>query len=191
MDQSQCHIAIVGAGPSGLLLARILELAGIEYIIFERDESATLAADYSSSGTLDIHKDTGQVALEDAGLMDEFRSAAQYFIPVKIADRSGTVYSSDPGNQESNKPEIDRRDLRRILLSSIPATRIRWGMKIGSLVKNQNNTMRIILGNGEVASGFRLIIGADGAWSRVREFVRVSSYPMSWMWPNSRAGILF
>lgn len=124
MDHSQCHIAIVGAGPSGLLLARILELAGIEYIVFERDESAKLATEYSSSGTLDIHKDTGQVALEDAGLMDEFRSAARYFVPAKIADGSGIVYSSDPGDKKSTKPEIDRRVLHRILLSSIPASRV-------------------------------------------------------------------
>lgn len=63
-------------------------------------------------------------------------------------------------------------------------------MKIESLVRDEDNTMRIILGNGEVASGFRLIIGADGAWSKVREFVRVSFFLVSWMWPDSRAGIL-
>ena len=40
MSDSKAQVAIVGAGPSGLLLGRLLELAGISFIILERQTRA-------------------------------------------------------------------------------------------------------------------------------------------------------
>lgn len=69
MSLFQELIAIIGAGLSGLTLAPLLELADIDYTVFERDDSATLSNERSSSDTLDIHKELGQVALKEAGLL--------------------------------------------------------------------------------------------------------------------------
>ncbi|KAL9479493.1 hypothetical protein ACSS6W_004279 [Trichoderma asperelloides] len=120
MDPSQVPIAIIGAGPAGLSLARLLELAGIDYVVFERDESATSSDESSSSGTLDIHKDFGQAVLKEAGLLEEFQSIARYDVPIKIADAQGIVQADIPGSSNTDKPEIDRKDLRNLLLRSIP-----------------------------------------------------------------------
>ncbi|GAM39858.1 monoxygenase [Talaromyces pinophilus] len=49
MASSQAPIAIIGAGPAGLTFARLLELANIPYIVFERVESALWADEHSSS----------------------------------------------------------------------------------------------------------------------------------------------
>lgn len=80
--KSQYHmsppIAILGAGPSGLTLARLLRLAGIDFTIFERDESATSAWGRGGSGTLDLHEGSGLLALQEAGLMEVFRKRARY-----------------------------------------------------------------------------------------------------------------
>lgn len=71
-------IAILGAGPSGLLLGRLLHLAGIDFIIFERDTSAASAWGRGGSGTLDLHEGSGLLALEESGLLDEFKKQARY-----------------------------------------------------------------------------------------------------------------
>lgn len=93
--QSQHHmsppIAILGAGPSGLTLARLLHLAGIDFTIFERDESAASAWGRGGSGTLDLHEGSGLLALQQAGLMEEFKKRARYaknaqeYYPVRLA----------------------------------------------------------------------------------------------------------
>lgn len=71
-------IAILGAGPSGLTLGRLLHLAGIDFVIFERDASAALAWGRGGSGTLDLHEGTGLLALQEAGLFEEFKRKARY-----------------------------------------------------------------------------------------------------------------
>jgi cation diffusion facilitator CzcD-associated flavoprotein CzcO len=71
-------IAILGAGPSGLTLARLLHLAGIDFTIFERDASAASAWGRGGSGTLDLHEGSGLRALQEAGLLGEFKKRARY-----------------------------------------------------------------------------------------------------------------
>jgi 2-polyprenyl-6-methoxyphenol hydroxylase-like FAD-dependent oxidoreductase len=178
MASSQAPIAIIGAGPAGLTFARPLELANISYIIFERVESAFWADEHSSSGTLDIHKGSGQTALEEAGLMEDSRKIARWGVPVKFVDsQGGIVYATVSGDSNEDKPEIDRRDLQRLLLGSIPESRIRWGCKIKRMQKEGEGAHSVHFADGSVESGFRLIVGADGAWSKVRKLVGTNPYP--------------
>jgi 2-polyprenyl-6-methoxyphenol hydroxylase-like FAD-dependent oxidoreductase len=68
------HIAIVGAGPGGLTLARILHLRGVRTTLFERDADALARP---QGDTLDLDSTSGQFALEQAGLTAEFRRLAR------------------------------------------------------------------------------------------------------------------
>lgn len=164
-------IAILGAGPSGLALGRLLEIANIAFVIFERDESA-IAAATGRGGTLDIRADSGQVALQEAGLLDQFKSIARYDATVTIADAKGKVYVS-VGEEGSDpaKPEIDRKDLRALLLSSIPADKVRWGFQVQRVQRGTDGSMSVHFADGQIESGFQLIVGADGAWSKARSLV--------------------
>lgn len=159
-------IAILGAGPSGLVLGRLLEKQNIDYIIFESDTNSSVV---HQGGSLDIHKGSGQLALEEAGLLDEFQKQARWDCITTMADKQGNVVMSFA--QESDRPEIDRKALRQILLDSIPERRVRWGCKVEKVMKEENGTMSVCLKNGSVESGFRLVVGADGAWSKARSLV--------------------
>ena len=94
-------IAILGAGPSGLALGRLLELANIDYVIFERDRSGDETS--SRAGTLDIHSSSGQVALQEAGLLDQFKKLARRDAHTILADAQGKVYIRTGESDEVNE----------------------------------------------------------------------------------------
>ncbi|TFB01169.1 Tetracycline resistance protein from transposon Tn4351/Tn4400 [Trichoderma ghanense] len=161
------RIAIVGAGPCGLTLARLLECKGIEYVVYERDESEVANR---RGGSLDIHAETGQRALKEAGLFDEFKKHARYEDDVfTIANQQGERVFQDC--QGSDAPEMDRVTLRQMLLDSIPKDKIRWGHPLKSTALGEDGHRLLQFQDGTSASGFKLVIGADGAWSKVRPSV--------------------
>ena len=183
MDSSP-SIAIIGAGPSGLVLARLLEVNGItNYVVYERDESSTPGL-WQQGGTLDLHAHSGQLALKRAGLFDRFSNefARWDASRMHVLDHAGNSIACVGEDGNADRPEIDRLQLRLLLLDSVPAHRIRWGHAVRSVerkvirdnVLNDNGCM-IHFVNGTSASGFRLIVGADGAWSKVRPLVSLTA----------------
>lgn len=159
------RIAIIGAGPGGLLLARLLHLRGISATLFERDTHAQLRA---QGGTLDMHPETGQFALRAAGLQAEFEELARYDDQgSRLYDKHGVMVYQDPSNNAGDRPEIDRPQLRQLLLDSLPADTIRWGHTLISIESVPGGSVTLQFKHG-VSSTFDLVVGADGAWSRVR-----------------------
>ncbi len=159
-------IAIIGAGPAGLMLARILSLNRIPYTVFERDASPVTR---QGSGTLDVHPSSGQLTLKKAGLLDQFNASARHGVNTTIVDDQASVLLRLGGNEDKEeRPEIDRKDLQRILQASVPNENIPWGSKIQQVTKSPEGGVSIHLPNENLESGFRLVVGADGARSRVR-----------------------
>ncbi len=60
MSHKSLSVAIVGGGPGGLTLARLLQLQGLKVAVYERDthESAR-----PKGATLDLHEESGLAAL--------------------------------------------------------------------------------------------------------------------------------
>lgn len=166
------RIAIIGAGPGGLTLARILQRNSIPTSVFERDPSP----DYRpQGGTLDLHVHSGQQALRDAGLWDEFIKHARYDAQVmKIIVKSGDIVFQDepnpdgPEGDEHARPEIDRTTLRSILLQAFGVDNVAWNHVLASVQPASDNKFDLHFKDGKVETGFDLVVGADGAWSCVR-----------------------
>src|SRR6266567_914013 len=156
-------ITIIGAGLGGLTLASILHRHGINTTIYELEASATFR---HQGSVLDMHEESGQLALRKAGLFEAFRKKV---IPSgddwRILDKTGTVRLQDRGND--TRPEIDRGALREILLQSLPAHFIHWESKVTSVIKREEGRHEVTLASGETFTT-ELLIGADGAWSKVR-----------------------
>lgn len=165
---SPIKIAIMGAGPVGLTLARLLlNKPNIEIVIFEGEKSRSARG---QGGTLDLHAETGLEAVKAMDLCQEFEKYARYdgesFI---VADKNLVKYINMPGSDQSasrGRPEIDRKCLRDMLLDSIPADMIQWGRHLRSIDENRN----LIFEDG-TEGGFDLVVGADGAWSKIRKHV--------------------
>ncbi|KAL6720034.1 hypothetical protein ACLMJK_001955 [Lecanora helva] len=169
-------VAIIGAGPAGLSLARILKVRleslppnSLDITIFERDSNQHSQTD--QIGTLDLHLDTGLAAMQAAGLFEEFLQYARYDgEELVIGDKNGTeMVHMVPGGDttagvEQSRPEIDRETLVEVLLKSVGKDKIQWGKKLKSVREDGF----LDFADGSSAGPFDLVVGSDGSWSKVR-----------------------
>ncbi|KAH7274902.1 hypothetical protein MRS44_006849 [Fusarium solani] len=162
------HIAIIGGGPSGLTLARLLEFNNIDYVVYERNISENSPP--GQGGSLDIHGAAGQEALKRGGLSAEFEKLARRDATVaQVADKTGKQLVKFGEGRDA--PEIDRVQLRKLLLDSIPSHKIQWNKAVKQVERDAEGNVVVHFADGSNATGFRLVVGADGAWSNVRHLL--------------------
>ncbi len=161
-------IAIVGAGLGGLLLARVLHVHGLASTVYEADAAPDARA---QGGMLDIHAEDGQVALAAAGLTARFEGIVHAGAEAtRVLGRDGAVLVDHPDDGRFLRPEVPRGELRRILVESLPAGTVRWGCKLtgATALGGGRHALAFADGSGATAD---LLVGADGAWSRIRPLV--------------------
>lgn len=164
------QIAIVGGGPAGLALAKLLQLKGADVKVYERDMDRNVRV---QGATLDLHEGTGLEALKRAGLLDEFykhhRPVASKML---LVDGMLNIAFDDHDFETvtaETRPEIDRAPLRDILLNSLKPDTVKWDSHFVSMEKEKDG-WRLHFKNGSNAYA-DLVIAADGANSKVRPYL--------------------
>ncbi|WP_345953497.1 NAD(P)/FAD-dependent oxidoreductase [Mucilaginibacter sp. PAMB04168] len=162
-------IAIVGGGPGGLTLARLLQIKGANAVVYERDTDRNARP---QGATLDLHEESGLKALRDAGLIETFmanyRPGADR---LRIMDQNANIISDDHTfeSDETFRPEIDRGPLQNLLLDSLQPGTVVWDSKLVSLTP-QGHLWRLYFQNGQSAIA-HMVIAADGANSKIRSYI--------------------
>ena len=189
------RIAIIGAGPGGATLARLLHQHGFAVSVLERDASPDARP---QGGSLDLRPDSGQRAIDAAGLTDTFADRSRD--DAKAFRMIGSDGQELPGiggeTHEDAGPEIDRADLRSLLLESLPDGMVSWGNLVESVAPEAGGRWRLeIEGRASVVAD--LVVGADGIGSRVRRqlsevqpiytgITMVAAYIRPELWRGSR-----
>lgn len=168
-------IAVIGAGLGGLTLARLLQQNSIPCSIYESEKDRHTR---NQGGTLDLHPKAGQRALREAGLFDEFSKACR---PEGQADKliryDGQILWDENKldaklrpDDMNDRPEIDRNRLRDILLDSLEPGVIQWDRKVARIEADSRLKAKhtIHFADGSMETDVDLVVGADGAWSKVR-----------------------
>ncbi|MEU7576620.1 NAD(P)/FAD-dependent oxidoreductase [Streptomyces sp. NPDC041068] len=167
------RIAVIGAGPGGLICARVLQRHGIAASVTVYDMDPTRTA-RDQGGTLDMHPGSGQSALRAAGLLEDFLALSRpEGQQIRLVGRDGrTLFDAAPPESDATEgnPEIDRGQLRDLLLDSLAPGTVRWDSKLTRADPLPTGTHRLHFADGTTAEA-DLVVGADGAWSRVRPLV--------------------
>ncbi|KAF1360462.1 FAD/NAD(P)-binding domain-containing protein [Lizonia empirigonia] len=170
-------IAICGAGPVSLTLVNILQ-NNIPFTIYEASSSIR-----TQGGSLDLHPESGQLAVKESGLWDLFKKHARPESDVlKIVRLNGEVLwdgnTSDKQEVKEDekfdgRPEIDRRALMKILCENLDREKIAFGKKLQEVIPSQaaDNKYDLNFADGTTATDFDLVVGGDGAWSKVRNLL--------------------
>ncbi|WP_435595004.1 FAD-dependent oxidoreductase [Tsukamurella tyrosinosolvens] len=161
-------ITIIGAGLGGLALARVLHVHGIDAVIHEAEPTPMSR---TQGGQLDIHEADGQAAIEAAGLTAQFRALIhEGGEATRALGRDGTVLLDLPDDGDGGRPEVLRGELRQLLIDSLPEGAIRWGAKVVAVRALGGGRHELSFADGTVGET-GLLVGADGAWSKVRALV--------------------
>ncbi|GAB4017208.1 FAD-dependent oxidoreductase [Spirosoma koreense] len=166
---SNRKIAIVGGGPGGLTLARLLQLAGADVTVYERDLNRDVRV---QGATLDLHDDSGLEALRKAGLTDAFQASYRPGADrVRIIDKYATIILDEHAGEKDDlfRPEIDRGPLRNLLLDSLQPGTVVWDSQFSSL-SAENGSWKLRFKNGTSALA-DLVVAADGASSKIRPYI--------------------
>nr|AGU10167.1 FAD binding domain [uncultured organism] len=168
------RIAIVGGGPGGLMLAKLLQQAGTNVKVYERDLNEHARVQGSP---LDLHEDSGLKAIIAAGLLDAFK---QNFLPgadrTKLMNQHGEVlYSDHETSVEEDfsnpdfRPEISRGALRKILLDALLPGTVIWNSHFISMTLQGEGWM-LSFKNGDPVYA-DLVLASDGANSKLRSYI--------------------
>ena len=168
------QIAIIGGGPSGLTLARLLQLQGANVKVYERDVNKDARVQGSP---LDMHEESGWAALSKAKLINEFNKNVLAGADKKIiVNEHAEIVLSDHGTQSNedadnkpSRPEINRGALRKVFLESLQSETVVWDSHFVSMQK-QNEGWLLHFKNGSSAYA-DLVVAADGANSKIRPYV--------------------
>jgi 2-polyprenyl-6-methoxyphenol hydroxylase-like FAD-dependent oxidoreductase len=168
------QVAIIGGGPGGLTLARLLQLDGVNVKVYERDTDQYVR---QQGATLDLHYESGLKALRECGLIKEFRKNYRPGAErITITDNNANVHYTEKDNEPltdldsvHTRPEIDRGALRDLLIASLHQDTIVWNSKFVELKENGSG-WDIAFDNGHTAYA-DVVVASDGANTRVRKYV--------------------
>jgi 2-polyprenyl-6-methoxyphenol hydroxylase-like FAD-dependent oxidoreductase len=163
-------IAIIGGGPSGLVLARLLQMKNIDVKVYEIDFDKQAR---QQGATLDLHDESGLEAMRRAGLEKEFYANYRPEAgKLRITDHHANIKLDDHSNDNQSgedRPEIDRGPLRNILVNSLLQNTIVWNSKFEKMIPLESG-WELFFENGNTAYA-DTVVAADGANSKLRPYL--------------------
>jgi 2-polyprenyl-6-methoxyphenol hydroxylase-like FAD-dependent oxidoreductase len=167
VNRRPLNIGIVGGGIGGMAAAVALHRAGFHATVYER------APELREVGAGMMLWPNATRVLRELGLLEKVAAASgpnQHFL---VRASSGRILMDIAlGHFEVPALCTRRSDLLAVLISALPAERVRLGYEFASLERRKSGAVVHFTGGGtEIALEHDVVIGADGLRSRVRSQV--------------------
>ncbi|KAF9390477.1 hypothetical protein CPC16_005062 [Podila verticillata] len=163
---TNAKVLIVGAGIGGLVLAALLEKAGIDYEVFERAKKVVPLGSAISLGANVMY------FFEQLGIADKVIANAQYVDDgyqynerLEVTCHQIYRYHAERYGYYSNI--IARPVLYDIIAELVPKEKIHMGKKVLRMLQNKDGVMISCWDNSTHHGD--ILVGADGAYSAVRQ----------------------
>ncbi|KAI1782510.1 hypothetical protein LXA43DRAFT_1143467, partial [Ganoderma leucocontextum] len=147
---------MIGVGMGGFALLLTLHRRGVPATLYERD--AGFNARSHLGGTLDLGWKSGQRALRENGLPDEFdKKSHPDADEIRICDGASKLHlklgsegedAGVPRRVKDVRPQIDRTDLRKLLLGAITPHLIQWDHALTFVRSLGNGQHELTFANG-------------------------------------------
>jgi 2-polyprenyl-6-methoxyphenol hydroxylase-like FAD-dependent oxidoreductase len=155
------EVVIVGSGPTGLMLAGELRLAGVDAVVLDRRDSQDLAGSRGGG----IHARALEL-LDQRGIAERFIAAGR---PIHAATFGATTLDlSTLPTRHAYTLALFQNQIERLLLEWVEelGVRIRRGVEVLGIVPDAEG-VDVMLADGGPMRG-RYLVGADGGRSLVR-----------------------
>jgi monooxygenase len=175
-DGLDCDVAVVGGGPGGAAIARLLALAGFETIVLEA--SSAVREEYRA----ELIQPSSGTVLEATGAAPEIRARARRVEGMEVFGHKRRLFRVD--YEELGKGtallSMPIHETRAILLGhNVPAgMTVRMGAKVSELIIEDGVVCGVSYRGRDgspVTVRARLVIGADGRSSRVRRLAGIEA----------------
>jgi 2-polyprenyl-6-methoxyphenol hydroxylase-like FAD-dependent oxidoreductase len=162
------NIVIIGAGIGGLSAAIALQQVGLKVKVFER------ALELKEMGAGIVLSANAIKALEKLGVADQVRQAGSPVKKAEIRTPNGRLLVNMPVHKQAERYGtysylIYRPDLQRILYEKLKSDTVKHGKKFIVLEQDREN-ITSMFEDGEIVKS-KLLIGADGVHSRIRQTI--------------------
>jgi 3-(3-hydroxy-phenyl)propionate hydroxylase len=187
MENFDCDIAVVGAGPAGSVLANLLGDAGVSAVVLEA--SKTIIGHPRAVGI----DDEAIRTLQSFGLAQVILDNSLQNAPIRYHDSAGNVLAHvAPSARPYGWPRRNLfyqpflEDRLHEHLSTYPGVELRTGAEVVSLEQDQSGVSLGVRNDGEESTlRARYVVGADGGRSFVRGALGVEllgdTAPVKWL----------
>jgi kynurenine 3-monooxygenase len=172
---SSKHIAISGAGLVGSLLSIYLAKRGYRVSVFERRKDMRKAG-YEGGRSINLAlSNRGIRALEEVGLAEEMKKVAIPMHGRVMHDIHGNLTFQPYGKQGQFINSVSRSALNIVLMNKAEELGVQFYFEQRiSKVDLEHTSLTIANGQSVAEQKFDLIIGADGAFSAVRNALQIT-----------------
>ncbi|KAF9168150.1 hypothetical protein DFQ27_005820 [Actinomortierella ambigua] len=159
-------VLIAGGGMAGLILGQLLELAGIEYMIFEKAPRPTTLGSAMGFGP------NIMPLFEQLGMLEDIAKISKLVDHTLVLDEDLNVVADIDGKAMRKKLGyghyiFSRPDMFQLLLSRVPAHKVFFSKKILTVEEEIDKVTLKFSDNSQISGD--ICVGADGGYSAVRQ----------------------